>query len=66
MTGLPEIEVKKELTSLACMKYKILLKSTESKTVTYADTFRVNSEFRSKFLRITINSLQIKETVRDI
>jgi cullin-4 len=66
MTGLPEIEVKKELTSLACLKYKILLKSTESKTVTDADVFRVNSEFKSKFLRITINSLQIKETVRDM
>lgn len=62
-TGLPPPEAKKELTSLACKKYKILAKTGSSSKVSSSDDFSVNNNFKHRLTRFTINSLQVKEAV---
>ena len=62
-TGLPEEEAKKEVVALSCMKYKVLLKSPPEKTIRMTDLLTVNEQFSSRSIRITINSVQTRETV---
>ena len=40
-------------------------KTSIKKTITKDDTFRVNDKFRSQLKRITINSIQKKESKKD-
>lgn len=40
-------------------------KTTIKKTITKQDTFKVNDKFRSQMKRITINSIQKKESKKD-
>lgn len=62
-TGLPEEEAKKEVVALSCMKYRVLLKSPPEKTIRPTDVLSVNDQFSARSIRITINSVQTRETV---
>ena len=42
------------LHSLACGRYKILLKSPEDKAIKKTDMFKVNTEFQEKMMRIRV------------
>jgi hypothetical protein len=55
-------ELKRTLQSLACAKYKVLLKSPKGKDVNTTDTFSFNADFKDKQKRIKINQIQLKET----
>mmetsp|Transcript_28636 Transcript_28636/g.50915 ORF Transcript_28636/g.50915 Transcript_28636/m.50915 type:complete len:736 (-) Transcript_28636:3689-5896(-) len=60
-TGLPKSGAKKELTSLACKKYRILVKTGSPSKVAPSDVFSVNNDFKHRLTRFTINSLHVKE-----
>ncbi|KAF9332439.1 Cullin-4B [Podila minutissima] len=55
-------ELSRTLQSLACGKYRILVKSPKSKDVSDTDTFKFNEDFTASLTRIKINSIQLKET----
>lgn len=62
-TGISEDEVlRRVLHSLACQKFKILLKSSESKSVTPADSFRANVKFTNKLKKFRIPMAAIDDT----
>jgi len=50
------------LQSLACAKYRVLLKKTKGKDIFPTDIFRVNRLFSEPKFRIKINQIQLKET----
>lgn len=55
-------ELTRTLQSLACAKYRILLKTPKGKEVNKTDTFKYNAGFTDKQKRIKINQIQLKET----
>ncbi|KAG0218744.1 Cullin-4B [Mortierella sp. NVP41] len=55
-------ELSRTLQSLACGKYRVLVKNPKSKDVSEADEFRFNKDFTASLTRIKINSIQLKET----
>jgi cullin-4 len=63
-TGLSKPEIKRELTSLSCKKYRILAKTSDPKKVTSTDVFSVNDKFKHRLTRFTISTLHVKEAVR--
>lgn len=50
--NLPDEDVVRLLHSLACAKYKILLKEPNTKTIGKADTFHMNVKFTDRLRRI--------------
>ena len=63
-TGIGEKELKRTLQSLACGKVRVLIKEPHTKEVAGTDTFSVNLNFSHKLMKIKINQIQMKETVR--
>ncbi|KAI1907363.1 hypothetical protein LOZ64_005925 [Ophidiomyces ophidiicola] len=61
-TGLPAVELKRTLQSLACAKYRVLTKHPKGKEINSADIFSFNSKFSDPKMRIKINQIQLKET----
>ena len=61
-TGLPDAEVRRTLQSLACAKYRVLIKHPKGREVNDTDTFTFNANFGDSKLRIKINQIQLKET----
>jgi cullin 3 len=58
ITDIPENELKRTLQSLACAKYKILLKHPKGKEIdATADTFQVNTEFACANSKIRIQQI---------
>lgn len=55
-------ELSRTLQSLACGKYRVLVKSPKSKDVSEMDEFKFNKDFTASLTRIKINSIQLKET----
>ncbi|KAG0022804.1 Cullin-4B [Podila clonocystis] len=55
-------ELSRTLQSLACGKYRVLVKCPKSKDVSDTDTFKFNEDFTASLTRIKINSIQLKET----
>ena len=53
-TKLSDEDLTRVLQSLTLMKYKLLLKSPENKTIGTEDTFRVNTSFSDKLRRIKL------------
>jgi cullin 3 len=53
-TSIPRNELKRHLQSLACAKFKILLKDPKSREVTETDRFSFNAGFQSNLARIKI------------
>jgi cullin-4 len=65
LTGLDEADLKRTLTSLACGKVRPLAKEPAEPVVGPDDAFSVNADFKDKRYRITISSLQVKETAKE-
>mmetsp|Transcript_13842 Transcript_13842/g.25616 ORF Transcript_13842/g.25616 Transcript_13842/m.25616 type:complete len:744 (-) Transcript_13842:92-2323(-) len=65
-TGIETNELHRTLLSLACGKVRVLSKEPKGPTVAETDTFAVNSSFESKQFRIKINSIQLKETAKEV
>ncbi|CAG8429915.1 unnamed protein product [Penicillium salamii] len=61
-TGLSDPDSVRTLQSLACAKYRILIKTPKGKDVNETDTFKYNAKFTDKQKRIKINQIQLKET----
>lgn len=55
------IELKRHLLSLTTPKAKILLKSSKGKTMSDSDVFTLNETFESKFRRIKVPLIALKE-----
>ncbi|PVU98881.1 hypothetical protein BB559_001201 [Furculomyces boomerangus] len=53
-TGLPDSELNRNLQSLACTKYKILLKTPKSRDVSTTDMFEFNQNFSAPSLKIKV------------
>lgn len=64
-TGIDEKTLARTLQSLACGKFRVLLKEPRSKEVSRGDTFLFNSNFKHDHFRIKINQIQAKETVEE-
>jgi hypothetical protein len=60
--GLSDAELQRTLQSLACAKYRVLIKSPKGRDVNPTDTFAFNANFQDPKLRIKINQIQLKET----
>ena len=56
-TGLPEEHLKRTLQSVACGKFKILVKEPKSREIGDADTFKFNASFTEKLARIKIQTI---------
>ncbi|KAF9581254.1 Cullin-3 [Lunasporangiospora selenospora] len=66
-TGLPAENLKRTLQSLACGKYKILVKEPRSRDVEDTDSFRFNASFTEKLSRIKIQTIASKvETATEL
>jgi cullin-4 len=61
-TGLVDAELERTLQSLACAKFRVLIKHPKGKDVNHDDTFTVNFNFTDPKYRIKINQIQLKET----
>ncbi|KAJ5945719.1 hypothetical protein N7454_002558 [Penicillium verhagenii] len=62
ITGLTDPELKRTLQSLACAKYRVLIKKPKGKEVETTDEFSYNAGFTDAKMRIKINQVQLKET----
>lgn len=67
-TRLEEGELKRTLLSLACglIGTRVLSKEPKGKDVMEGDSFSFNVDFTSKFYRIKINTIQLKETTEEV
>lgn len=61
-TKLKDVELQRTLQSLACAKYRPLLKSPKGRDVNPGDKFVVDLSFQETRARIKINQIQLKET----
>ncbi|KAF9150333.1 Cullin-4 [Linnemannia schmuckeri] len=61
-SNIEQKELSRTLQSLACGKYRVLVKSPKSKDVSETDEFKFNKDFTASLTRIKINSIQLKET----
>jgi len=62
-TDLPDIELKRQLQSLACAKFKILKKHPPSRDVNSDDSFSFNFDFTSSMQRIKISTISAASKV---
>lgn len=58
-------ELKRTLQSLACGKARVITKIPKGKEVQVDDIFEFNENFTHKLMRIKINQIQLKETVKE-
>ncbi|KAI0775190.1 Cullin-domain-containing protein [Trametes elegans] len=56
-TAIPEVELKRQLQSLACAKYKILKKHPPGRDVHDSDSFSFNSDFSASLQKIKISTI---------
>jgi len=62
-TGITVPDLKRNLLSLSCAKYKILLKEPKTvKTIGEGDVFQFNDKFRSKLFKVKIMSVNPRES----
>ncbi|KAG0259249.1 Cullin-3 [Mortierella polycephala] len=59
-TGLPTENLKRTLQSVACGKFKILIKEPKSREISDTDTFKFNAAFSEKLSRIKIQTIASK------
>ncbi|CAA7042773.1 unnamed protein product [Microthlaspi erraticum] len=64
-TSIEDKELRRTLQSLACGKFRVLLKVPKGKEVEDGDEFVVNDEFVAPLYRIKVNAIQMKETVEE-
>ena len=56
-TSIPEVELKRQLQSLACAKYKILKKHPPGRDVNSTDSFSFNADFSAPLQKIKISTV---------
>ncbi|KAL5526570.1 hypothetical protein ACEPAF_8294 [Sanghuangporus sanghuang] len=56
-TNIPELELKRQLQSLACAKFKVLKKHPPSRDINQDDSFSFNVDFSAPVQRIKINTI---------
>ncbi|KAI0719294.1 Cullin-domain-containing protein [Cerioporus squamosus] len=56
-TSIPEIDLKRQLQSLACAKYKILKKHPPGRDVNPTDSFSFNADFSAPLQKLKINTV---------
>ena len=64
-SAIPEIELKRHLLSMCTPKLKLLLKSSKSKGIQENDVFKVNPSFTTKYRKIKMPLLSVKEQVSE-
>ncbi|RKP24523.1 cullin [Syncephalis pseudoplumigaleata] len=65
-TGIAPDELQRTLLSLSCGKSRVLLKSSRGPTIDEDnDQFKFNAKFQAELVRIKINSIQMKETIKE-
>ncbi|KAG7392911.1 Cullin-4A [Phytophthora boehmeriae] len=64
-TRIEDGELRRTLQSLACGKVRVLQKTPRGKDVNDDDSFEFNKSFVNQFIRIKINSIQMKETKKE-
>lgn len=62
-TQIPELELKRHLLSLCTAKFKVLKKQSKGKGIEETDNFTFNREFNSKFKRMKIPLISVKEVM---
>ncbi|KAI8363503.1 cullin-4B [Mortierella sp. GBAus27b] len=62
LSNIESKELNRTLQSLACGKYRVLMKHPRSKDVSETDEFSFNKDFSAPLTRIKINAIQLKET----
>jgi len=61
-TGIPITDLKRNLLSLSCAKYKILDKDPIAKKIEDKDIFSYNAKFKSKLFRVKVMTVVQKES----
>jgi len=61
-TGIPITDLKRNLLSLSCAKYKILDKEPNNKKIEDKDVFSFNAKFKSKLFRVKVMTVVQKES----
>ena len=56
-TSIPEAELKRQLQSLACAKFKVLKKHPPGRDVNAGDSFSFNADFSAPLQKIKINTI---------
>ena len=56
-TGLPDVELKRQLQSLACAKFRILKKHPVGRDVNPTDSFSFNADFTASLQKIKISTV---------
>ena len=64
-SNLDDGELKRTMQSLACAKYRVLIKMPKGREVNSSDTFSFNANFSDPKYRIKINQVQAKETKQE-
>lgn len=64
-TSLPPADLDRTLQSLACGRYRLLLKTPRGRDISPTDTFTHNAHFADPRTRIKINQIQLRETVEE-
>jgi len=64
-TNIPIQDLKRNLYTLSCAKYKILVKNPANAKFGPTDTFSFNSEFKSKLFRVKVNPVPMGNTEKD-
>ncbi|RHZ72680.1 hypothetical protein Glove_241g8 [Diversispora epigaea] len=59
-SDIPEVDLKRNLQSLACAKYKILLKEPKGREINAGDKFYFNEDFTAPYQRIKIQTVASK------
>ncbi|KAI1002269.1 Cullin-4A [Podosphaera aphanis] len=62
ITGLIDSELQRTLQSLACAKFRVLIKHPKGRNINTTDTFTVNANFTDPKYKVKINQIQLKET----
>lgn len=62
-TEVEDDELKRTLQSLACGRERVLLKEPKGKDINTSDVFTFNNLFTSKYYRVRINAIQMKDNV---
>jgi len=61
-TNIPIPDLKRNLFSLSCAKFKILSKEPDNKKIEESDVFSYNSKFKSKLFKVKVMTVVQKET----
>jgi len=61
-TSIPEPDLKRHLISLCTPRHKVLKKQSKGKLIVEGDSFSFNPEFSSKFKRVKVPLVSLKET----